>query len=280
MADVNSTNTGEQMREILLLVFCCFLLSCTNTTGVSQPGREPSKPLNEQEEAYISQVEADGRLMYEKDIRAANATDLLLNKVDPSDYPNFVGWVTYPNEDDFTVSFYERNEETFTIIADVIYSADKGSVLDFSPPRQPSNTEISMIKARIAALEKGINSCADRFNTIVIPSQNSDEWDVYVLAATTNPKLVQVGGHVKVSVSKHSSNVTATMPLSKSCLALDKSGEGLPEGATISALTVSHIVSPMPVAIHPYLNLLHNISLAVASERGLWMVSSGNVELM
>lgn len=137
-----------------------------------------------------------------------------------------------------------------------------------------------MIKARIAALEKGANACSDRFNTIVIPSQTSDEWDVYVLAATTDPKLVQVGGHVRVSVSKNSSNVTATMPLSKSCLALDKSGEGLPEGATISALTVSHIVSPMPVAIHPYLNLLHEISLAVTSERGLWMVSSGNIELM
>ena len=268
------------MRKIILLVFCCFLFSCVNTAGVSNPGREPSKPLSEQEEAYISQAEADGRLMYEKDIRAADATDLLLTKIDASDYPNFVGWVTYPNEDDFTVSFYEKNDDTFTVIADVIYSENEVSVLDLAPSRQPSKMEISMIKARIAALEKGANSCSDRFNTIVIPSQNGDEWDVYVLAATTNPKLVQVGGHVRVSVSKNSSEVTATMPLSKSCLALDKSSDGLPEGAVLSALTVSHIVSPMPVAIHPYLNLLHEISLAVASERGLWMVSSGNIELM
>lgn len=268
------------MRKIILLVFCCFLFSCASTTGGSNSEREPSKPLNEQEEAYISQVEADGYLMYEKDIRASDATDLLLSKIDPSNHPDFVGWVTYPNKDDFTVSFYERNDDKFAVIADVIYSANEVSVLDLAPSRQPSKMEVSMIKARIAALEKGANSCSDRFNTIVIPSQNDDEWDVYVLAATTNPKLVQVGGHVKVSVSKNSSEVTATMPLSKSCLALDKSGEGLPEGATISALTVSHIVSPMPVAIHPYLNLLHEISLAVASERGIWMISSGNIELM
>lgn len=96
------------MRETILLVFCLFLLSCANTTGASKSKREPYKPLNEQEEAYISQVEADGRLMYEKDIRAADATDLLLRKIDPTDYPNFVGWVTYPNKDDFTVSFTKK----------------------------------------------------------------------------------------------------------------------------------------------------------------------------
>jgi len=143
-----------------------------------------------------------------------------------------------------------------------------------------SATENSMIKARIAALKIGANSCSDRFNTVIVPSHNKESWDVYVLAATTNSKLMQVGGHVKVTISKSNSEVLEKLPLSKSCLALDKSGDNLPEGTSISALTVSHIVTPMPVAIHPYLNLLHNISLAVSSERGFWMIESGSVRVL
>lgn len=268
------------MQKILLLSFCCFLFSCSNTSGIPQSGTELSKPLNVQERSYISHVEADGRLMFEKDIRAAKASDILLSKIRPSDYSDFVGWVTYPNKEDFTVSFYEQNGEVFKIIADVIYSANGAPVLELAPTREPSIIEISMIKARIAALENGTSACSDRFNTVIIPSQHNNEWDVYVLAATTDAKKVQVGGHVKISVAKDSSKVTAIEPLSKSCLSLDKSGEGLPEGTSISALTVSHIVSPMPLAIHSYLNLLHQIDLIVMSERGLWKVKSGKIQLM
>ena len=268
------------MRKLLLLAICLALCSCASTRSIDKPEREASKPLSKEEKAYISQVEADGRLIYEKDIRAANATDLLLSQVNPADYPNFVGWVTHSNGDDFTVSFYEKNNESFSVFADVIYSTTRSPVINLEPSREPSENEISMIKARIAALEQGANSCSERFNTVVIPSQNSEIWNVYVLAATTDPKLVQVGGHVKVSVTKATSEVIDIMPLSKSCLVLAKSGNELPEGATISALTVTHIVSPMPVAIHPYLNLLHKIDLAIASDRGVWMVSSGKIKLL
>lgn len=275
-----SNELGGPMKAILTIITCVFLFSCAATNNVGKPPQSPSNPLSEVERAYISQIEASGLLMYEKDIRAANATDILLSKIRPEDYPNFVGWVTYPNKDDFTVSFYEQGDSGFRIIADVIYSKQEKPVINLSPSRSTTQLEVSMLSARIAALSKGANSCSDRFNTVVIPSQHSDLWDVYVLAATTDPKLVQVGGHVKVSVSKETSEVIDVMPLSKSCIALDKSGDDLPKDASISALTVSHIVSPMPVAIHPYLNLLHNINLAVMSERGLWMIKSGKVELL
>lgn len=217
---------------------------------------------------------------YEKDIRAAGATDLLLSRINPADYPNFIGWVTYPNEEDFTVSFYEKIGEEISIISDIIYSKESEPVIDLRPGREVTDIEISMINARSTALRAGTNSCSDRFNTVVIPSQAEDFWDVYVLAATTNPRLVQIGGHVKVTVSKDTAEVAEITPLSKSCLALDKSGNNLPDGSSLSALSITHIVSPMPVAIHPYLNLLHDINLAVMSERGLWMISSGKIKLL
>jgi len=268
------------MKIIGLVGFCIFLVACASGTSTKPQPREAPKPLTVTEKTYISQIETDGRLMYEKDTRAATATDLLLSKINPSDYPTFVGWVTYPNTDDFTVSFYEESGDDFKVIADVFFGTKGNPNLDLIPNRELSATEKSMIKARIAALQIGANSCSDRFNTVIIPSLDKEAWDVYVLASTMNPKLVQVGGHVKVKVAKKTAEVMDKLPLSRSCLALDKSGDNLPEGASISALTVSHIVTPMPVAIHPYLNLLHNISLAVSSERGLWMIESGSVRVI
>ncbi len=262
------------MKIIIIISSIIFLYSCAATNGVK---KESQALLSEEEKAYILVVETDGRLMYEKDIRAADATDLLLAKIDPASYPNFVGWVTYSNKGGHTVSFYERSEKGFGVIADVTYLKGEGPVLDLAPSREPSKNEMSMISARITALENGASSCSTRHNTIVLPSQDKELWDVYVLAATTDPKLVQVGGHVKVTVSKDSAEVVKVMPLSKSCLVLDKTA-GLPEGATLAALTVSHIVTPMPIAIHPYINLLHDIDLAVGTERGLWMVSDGKIE--
>lgn len=268
------------MKVIGLIGACIFLVACASGTSTKPQPREAPKPLTDVEKVYVSQIETDGRLMYEKDIRAATATDLLLSKINQSDYPNFVGWVTYPNTEDFTVSFYEKSENDFKIIADVHFRSKGNLNIDLSPNRMLSVTEKSMIRARIAALQSGTNSCSDRFNTVIVPSQNKEAWDVYVLASTTNPKLMQVGGHVKMTVSKSNSEVLEKLPLSKSCLALDKSGDNLPEGAGISALTVSHIVTPMPVAIHPYLNLLHNINLAVSSERGFWMIEEGSVRVL
>jgi len=148
------------------------------------------------------------------------------------------------------------------------------------PDRLVSDEEISMVNARMAALQVGTNSCSDRFNTVVLPSQDDDAWDVYVLAATTDPDLIQIGGHTRVRVSREDSEVLSSTPLAKSCISLDKSGAGLPEGVSVAAYTVTHIVSPMPVEIHPFLSLLHDVRLAVATERGVWMISSGKIELL
>jgi len=79
------------MKVIGLIGVCIFLVACASGTITKTQPREASKPLTDAEKTYVSLIEADGRLMYEKDTRAATATDLLLSKINSSDYPNFVG---------------------------------------------------------------------------------------------------------------------------------------------------------------------------------------------
>lgn len=266
------------MKKITILLIIAMLFGCNTTTP--QKEQKPFVPLSAEESAVIERVEVVGRELYQRDIRAAEASDLVLSRIYPADYPNFVGWVTQPNAQDYTVSFYEKDGEKITVIADVIYDQDQTPDVQIKPKRTPDPVEISMLNARLAALEKGANSCSQRFNTVVVSGRSEYEWEVFVLAATTDPAGVQVGGHSKVSVSKTTGEVTEVMPLSKSCLALNKSPEDMAEGASIKMLTVSHIVSSYPVEIHPYLNLLHGIPFAIMTERGIWIVEDGNIEIL
>ena len=268
----------SEMIKITVLLLCCILVASCGSLDNAPAERMASKPLNDIEKNYIAKAEADGRLLFEKDIRAAAATDLLLERIRPGDYPDMVGWITYPNHEDFTVSFYEKSENDYRVVADVHFAKNVAPEVQIEPERRIADFEKSMIKARLSALNSGVNRCSDRFNTVVMPSESEDAWNVYVLAATTRPDIVQVGGHIKKVVSKTSSEILETMPLSRSCLALQKAGDGLPEDADISMLFFTHIVTPMPEAIHAYLNLLHDIPLMVSTERGTWTIESGNIK--
>src|SRR5690554_6113376 len=137
---VNPKSIGETMKAIGLIGLCIFLGACAASISTKPQPREVSKPLTDSEKAYISKVETDGRLLYEKDIRAAAATDLLLSKINPADYPNFVGWVTYLNSEDFTVSFYEKSGENFKVIADVNFKVKGSPAIDLNPSRIMTET--------------------------------------------------------------------------------------------------------------------------------------------
>lgn len=266
------------MKAAVLLTLL-MLMGCNATIAKKKSAAPMSAvPLTAEESATAARVSEVGKEIFARDIRTAEASDLLLERIYPGNYPNFVGWVAYPNQEDYTVSFYEKNPEQVSIIADVIYDKNGIPEISIEPKREPSQTEISMLNARLAALENGVNSCSHHFNTVVVPGENEEEWDVFILAANMDPHAVQIGGHTKVSVSKATPTITRTTPLSKSCLVINKIGGDVPEGAEIHMLTVSHVLSAYPAETHAYLSLLHAIPFAVITERGVWLVKDGNIE--
>ena len=268
------------MKQILLLICALLLIGCNATTP--QKNARSYVPLEQAETEMIQRVQAAGKKMYEKDIRAARASDLVLSRIYPEDFPNFAGWITYKNDKDYTVSFYHKpSDNEYAIVADVIYeSYELGPEVVIQPQRSPTDTELSMLTARQAAIIHGANNCSDRFNTVVLEGVNPQHWEVYVLAATTEPDVVPVGGNSRVTISKATGEIIKNENLSKSCLALNKSPDDLPEGASLAMLTMSHIVTDYPVEIHPYLNLLHGIDFAVITQRGLWFIVEGEISLV
>jgi hypothetical protein len=271
-----------RLASAICLVF--LLCSCAPNPpkgGTSAPNFEQwDEPLTEEESRRIERIEAQGRILYRKDAFAARATDLLLENVDLAAYPHFVGWVGYDRGSEFVVSFYERADEQVSLVGDVVFSSDGSAELELGPHRALTDREVSMVDARMAALEVGRTSCSDRFNTVIMPSEpNESSWTVYVLAATTQPGLILVGGHSRVLIDKQSSEVLEVEPLSKSCLKLGttKGRTNLPEG---SILVFTHLVSPLPIPVYPYLSLLHGEAMAVSSRRANWMIRGDDISFI
>jgi hypothetical protein len=267
------------MNKAWFAAMVLLLAGCAAGTQAGGDRREPVVPLNAAEEDQIRKVEAVGRLLYDKDVRAAAASDIAVPRMDLPAHPGFVGWVTHPNGPDYTVSFYERSGDSFRVLADVAFNGPAPAELTLEPDRLPSEAEVSMVNARIAAIPERWAECSDHFNTVVVPGDAPDRWDVYVLSATLDPRYVLVGGHVKVSVSKADGRVLDTVRLAKTCIRLDKSPPTLPEGATPMMLYTTHLVTDYPIAIHPYLNLLHKMPLAIRTRRGIWFIRDGKIRL-
>jgi hypothetical protein len=264
------------MRILILLCSALLLTACAGPNRGSGAPEQWNIPLDATEQDLIAEAEREGQTLYRKDQYAARATRLLLATIDPADYPDLIGWVGYEHGQDYVVTFYARSDGKTLLIADIHFGADDESKIEIEPDRTISDEELSMLDARTLAIEKGFNSCSDRFNSVVMPIDTDEEaWVVYILAATTNPNAIVVGGHSRIRVDKHSNEVLDVEAMSRSCLTLDK-----PELDGQGAIPfVTHRVTPMPTAIYPFLSLLHQQPIIVLSERGRWVVNGSSISM-
>jgi hypothetical protein len=271
------------MRILILLFSALLLTACAGTGGGPSNGSGTPEqwdvPLDAAEQDLIAEVEREGQTLYRKDQYAAQATRALLAALDLADYPDIIGWVGYERGQDYVVTFYERSSDEISLIADIHFGANDEYNIEIEPDRVISDEELSMLDARTAAIEDGFNSCSDRFNSVVMPIDTDEEaWVVYILAATTNPNAIVVGGHSRIRVDKHTNEVLEVEALSSSCLTLDKSKLNAP-GSEGAMILVTHRASPMPTPIHPFLSLLHQRPVIVLSERGHWVVNGSSISM-
>jgi len=124
-----------------------------------------------------------------------------------------------------------------------------------------------MFKARQLASQNITIRCSERYNTVVLSDDRY--WLVHLLASTTDPDSIVVGGHNLVKIDKKNFAVVSTKALSKSCLNLPKVGGGIPY--------TTHIVDDIPTAIHSFLSLLHKTKLYVGTQTGSWKIENGTI---
>jgi hypothetical protein len=247
----------------LLCLFC--------TTVKASPKSSPVT-LSEQQQTRVDAVAQVGREIFEQDAASAVATDAMLDKV-PSPPPGG-SWIAVRQGDGFRVDFISGVPEEARLFAEVTVVQGKTTV-DSHPSRQLVPQEVSMYRARQTALLAASSDCATRFNHVILGAPGG-AWDVYVLAATTEPGAVLVGGHSRVRVSSDGSHVVDSERFSKACLSLRPVSDG--RGGVPVAMFVTHLLSDIPAPTHVYLSLQARKPLYVGAGGIVWLVDGSRIK--
>jgi hypothetical protein len=160
----------------------------------------------------------------------------------------------------------------------------QGSEPVFSTPTDRTLTadEIAQYNARMLALNNIKNSCSDRYNTVALKDPESDGWLVWALASTTDPNILQIGGHYRFTISADGRSIRSTDALFRGCLQIDKREQAramaqdkdlVPFGAM-----VSHLVSLTPVETHAFASLTYQTVIHVGTPDGYaWRIDGGRI---
>lgn len=241
-----------------------------------------SQPIREFD---LQTVERLGRAIYEHDLTAWRATDALLHdnkagRVSDAEMAKIRGYIVAGTPDESVVKFIaEGPEGPYPVSVLRIYRDEQRARAAGPLAKQPlTEAERAQYRARQLALSQITQRwhCSERYNTVILPNTDGDGYLVYVLAATTKPGLMMVGGHYRITVSADGNRVIQTDELSRSCLTVELKP---PQGAQkLESVVVLHLVSDAPVETHVFLNLLHRMDIGVTTEkRALWLVSKGRI---
>lgn len=226
----------------------------------------------------IAEAERLGRLIYDYDIAAWVATDLLVDHI--GDLKGKVkGWIVEDDGKGERVLFYRGSNGLFSPAYSIAVEEGEASAASYKAYAEHdalTPTQTAMIKARERGLAEGVSGCSKRYNTVVIPDETIG-YLVYVLAATTDPATVQIGGHLRYDVDARGENVVGFRKFTNTCIAIPGATPGGDQQAV--ALMVSHILTPYPTEIHVWANLLHEIDLfVVTGEKTMWRISNGKIK--
>lgn len=228
-------------------------------------------------------IEKLGVAIYEQDIRAAQATDLLIaNKSTRQlEKEGVRGWIVEGNAPDMTVLFIKQGSLGLEAAYAIKFSGKKKPVIEVPSNAALTERQRALFAARLLVSQNIKRPCSRSYNVVMLPDPEKDGFLLYALAATSVADEVMAGGHYRFTVSKDGKRIEQTDALSKSCLTMSKRPKDAPPGAQIAALTVTTLIDDKPQETHVYLSLLHKMPFYVAtSATTFWEVSQGKMQPM
>lgn len=142
--------------------------------------------------------------------------------------------------------------------------------------RALTDEEKSQFAARILVLKNIDRPCSDRYNTVALKDPERDDWLVWALAATTDPKKLFIGGHYRYTVSKEGRDILQRDALSRGCLTMTMP-ESTNERKVVAQASIQ-LVSNTPVETSVWLNLQSKIpKIVITPDRVEWTVSDGKI---
>lgn len=259
----------------LLLIPSIALVSGMTVAQDELPAALP--PL--QEDAAIRTAEHVGALLYQHDRAAAVATDALAKVRGFRRNKNLEGWITEARSDSIAVTFVGREKSgslaAFYRVAIDANGAVVGRASSLRPPEPLTEFETAAAQARDLAVRSAFQPCAEKYNSVVLPSGSSqDEWIVYLLPGTTKRAVVPIGGSYRVEVDIRTGLATVR-PYTKTCIQLQNDPRAV-------SLMVTHLLDSVPTDVHVFWSIRAQKPIYVATppHGTVWSVEGAKIRLV
>lgn len=259
----------------LLIPFVSFSASALDASAA------PNDEATFVEQDYSSnlrEAERLGQLIFEKDTAARVATDYFIDKHNLTSDRRIGGWITEEIDGGgYAVSFLGvSNSQTMAYYSIRVENGKvvKRSAEVFKQGVLASEKQASMYSARTMAAQAKFDLCSNRYNAVTI--ENADgSYFVYLLAATTDPNKMMIGGHYRAHINRNGHRVLDLKNFSKSCFSMPKEERAL-------SVVFTHLLAPHPEEIHVFVSLLYGMPLYVLTMENdtTWSVNGARIKFV
>lgn len=144
------------------------------------------------------------------------------------------------------------------------------------PPFPLTEDQLARHRALEAAAKAPIERLSASYNSVVLPSDTGHT--VYLIASTTDPNVMLIGGLVRVDVAADGA-VMSVRPLSKTILRLPRPGTGdVPADATVLPLVTE--LGDHPTEGHVFASRTYGVPLLVACPATTWHVQNEQITMV
>jgi hypothetical protein len=278
--DSSGTNSNRVPQKIAVLVIMVFAHFGHAAESIPQQ-------LSEQEEqAALLKAEAVGLAIYKHDHAAAVATDAIAGIGVFKTDKRLRGWITESQGDGILVTFIGGDANQ---AAEALYRVSVSTEGEVSGPPQElkvpealTEWESAAAAARGLALKHPFQSCAERYNTVVLPADSlpSPNWVVYLLPGTKDASHVPLGGAHRLEIEATGQHLISERAFTHSCVVLGDS-KADPKHRPVM-LVATHVMDPVPTEIHVFWNLWVGIPLDILTipNGTIWNISKGHISLV
>lgn len=222
----------------------------------------------------LAKVQRLGQALYDQDFAAARGSDALLARFNGRPPSDLAGWIVVGEGRDQTVRFLAQEGDGFRAAYDIpVRNGRAGAVAEVADGTLPPEQQ-AVVRARMTAANNiGLLRCTPRYNAVVLDDPDSDGWLVWLLASTNQSNQLILTGHYRFHISADGSEVLRRDQLSTTCIIQTVD----PAKGQIAGLTVSHIVSPLPVETHVFTSLLYRLPIYVVAGEKLYGVEGARI---
>jgi len=266
---------GTLSRAGLGLFAAVTIAGCATTAPRQETSHWTPQPASAEELQAIAAITATGRAIHRQDQFVWHASDAYVVATHHRPAPPGSSYAVTELDGHVRVSFLAEEHGRLRVRGDVEMGRSAPEVT-LDPVREPDEGERVQVRARETALAAAPNVCEGPRNTVVLPVEGG-ALDVFVLAASSNPAVVPVGGHARVRVSADGATVLELEPYSKTCISFDTREQDGAHGTRTAALMATLVLSNLPSPTHVYTSLTYPWPIMLASDTHLWEVADGRI---